>query len=187
MACVSTVSSQSTKLDCASVLPLLPVLPANEPSHKRCNLSEKKQRILYGCVLFFALIDGIFKILATHSNLPTLHSYLFTIGYFANPGIAFSIPLPQTFTLIVTGALIIGFSALLIQTKNAPLKIALTTAILGASSNFVDRLLTGYTTDYFIFFTRSAINIADILIIVGIGYCAWYYQKADVKFEVGSC
>jgi lipoprotein signal peptidase len=157
------------------------VLPANERSLKRCNLSERKQRILYGCVLFFAIFDGIFKILATHSELPLVHSYIFSIGYFANPGIAFSIPLPQTFTLITTGTLIIGFSALLIQTKNSSLKIALTTAILGASSNFIDRLLTGYTTDYFIFFTRSAINIADILIIVGIGYCTWYYQKADVK------
>lgn len=133
------------------------------------------------------MLDGIFKILATHSELPLVHSYIFSIGYFANPGIAFSIPLPQTLTLIITGILIIGFSALLIQTKSPSLKIALTTAILGASSNFIDRLLTGYTTDYFIFFTRSAINIADILIIIGIGYCTWYYQKADVKFEVGSC
>lgn len=122
--------------------------------------------------------------LAVHGSLPLVHSYFFSITYFANPGIAFSIPLPQTLTLIITGILIIGFSALLIQTKNSSLKIALTAAILGASSNFVDRLLTGYTTDYFIFFARSAINIADILVIIGIGYCTWYYQGTDTKWEV---
>ena len=119
--------------------------------------------------------------LATHNSLPSVHSYPFSVNYFANPGIAFSIPLPQAFTLTITGALIIGFSALFIQAKKPCLKIALTTTILGASSNFIDRLLTGYTTDYFIFFHRSAINIADILIIIGIGYCVWYYQKADEK------
>jgi len=132
-------------------------------------------------VLFFAILDGIFKILATHNGLPLIQSYLFSISYFANPGIAFSIPLPQILTLIITGTLILAFSAFFIHTKNATLKIALTSVILGASSNFIDRLLTGYTTDYFIFFTRSAINIADVLIIVGIGYCMWYYQKADMK------
>lgn len=132
-------------------------------------------------MLFFAVLDAIIKILAVHSSLPLIHTYFFSIAYFANPGIAFSIPLPQTLTLIITGTLIFGFSALFLHTKNASIKIALTSTILGASSNFIDRLITGYTTDYFIFFTRSAINIADILIIVGIGYCAWYYQKADEK------
>lgn len=157
------------------------MLPVNELSPKRCNLSQRKQRILYGCVLFFAALDATIKILAVHSVLPLVHTYFFSVAYFANPGIAFSIPLPQTFTLIITGTLIFGFSALFIQTKKASVRIALTSTILGASSNFVDRLITGYTTDYFIFFTRSAINIADILIIIGIGYCAWYYQKADAK------
>lgn len=157
------------------------MLPVNEPLLKRCNLSTKKQRILYGCVVFFAILDGILKILAIHNKLPAIYNSIFSISYFANPGIAFSIPLPQTLTLIITGTLIIGFSTLFIQTNNPSLKIALATTILGASSNFIDRLLTGYTTDYFIFFTRSAINIADILIMIGIGYCAWYYQKADIK------
>lgn len=157
------------------------MLPASELSHKRYNISKKKQRILYGCVLFFATLDGIFKILATHNKLPIIHNDIFSIDYFANPGIAFSIALPQTFILIVTGALIIGFSGLFIQTKNPAVKIALNAVILGASSNFIDRLITGYTTDYFIFFTQSAINIADILIVIGIGYCAWYYQGADIK------
>lgn len=110
-----------------------------------------------------------------------MQSHFFSIAYFANPGIAFSIPLPQTFTLVITGSLIFLFAALFIRTQENRVKIALASALLGASSNFFDRLMTGYTTDYFIFFSRSAINIADILIVVGVGCCVWYYQNADIK------
>ena len=130
-------------------------------------------------MLFLSLIDATFKILALKSDLPEVRTFVFSIAYFANPGIAFSLPLPHTATLLITGTLIVTFAGFFISTKQREVKIALFTALLGASSNFVDRLLTNYTTDYFIFFSRSAINIADLLIVVGIGYCAWYYQKAD--------
>jgi lipoprotein signal peptidase len=162
------------------------VLPANEPSHKRSNLSKKNERILYGCVLFFACADILMKLFALQGNLPSVNTSFLTLAYFANPGIAFSIPLPQTLTLIITGGLIIAFIYSWITVKNQTLKIALTAAIVGAGSNFFDRLLTGYTTDYFILFSRSAINIADLLIITGIGYCAWYYQQADRQEEVSA-
>lgn len=135
-------------------------------------------------MLFFAIIDFVAKILAVQGKLPNNTFSFFQLSYFANPGIAFSIPLPQSLTLLITGALLVVFAALLVKTKHADIKIALTAAITGATSNFLDRLITGYTTDYFIFFSRSAINIADMLIIIGIGYCAWYYQKADEKKRV---
>lgn len=141
--------------------------------------SKKGQRIFLGCVLFLVACDILFKSLALRSLLPHVTNSIFSIAYFANPGIAFSIPLPQSVTLIITGLLMIGFVALLIKSKRPDIKIALVCALLGAFSNFIDRLITGFTTDYFILFSRSAINIADILIIAGIGYCAWYYQKAD--------
>lgn len=108
------------------------------------------------------------------------------MAYFANPGIAFSIPLPQNITLGITGILIVALGVFFISTKEEKVQIALTAAILGATSNFFDRLLTGFTTDYIILFSRSAINIADILILGGIGYCAWYYQKADTLRRLSS-
>ncbi len=120
------------------------------------------------------------KFLALNDSLPEIHTKFLSITYFANPGIAFSIPLPQTLTLIITGILIIIFGVFFIKTIDNTLKIALASALLGAGSNFIDRLITGYTTDYIIFFSRSAMNIADFLIIAGIGYCVWYYQKTDV-------
>lgn len=135
-------------------------------------------------MLFFAGIDVVAKNIALAEKLPNIHLPFFRLAYFPNPGIAFSIPLPQTLTLLITGTLIVAFAAFLIKTKEPKLRIALTSALLGAASNFFDRVITGYTTDYIILFSRSAINIADILILAGMGYCAWYYQKADIKKRV---
>lgn len=155
------------------------MLPANEPSLRKCNLSQTKQRILLGCVVLFALIDAGMKIIAFHQDLPHVSLRFIHLTYFANPGIAFSIPLARNITLAVTGIVLICFFFLLVRVRHACIRIALLSAILGALSNFVDRFITGYTTDYIVFFSRSAINIADILIVVGIGYCVWYYQQAD--------
>ncbi len=157
--------------------------PAKEPSHKKCNVSKKIERILYGCVLFFASLDIYFKFLANNNGLPEIAGNIFAIRFFANPGIAFSIPLPQFITLIITGTLIPLLTWKFFSLKNPKIKIALLATILGAGSNFFDRIYNNFTTDYFILFNTSAINIADILIITGILYCAWYYQSADPQSE----
>lgn len=133
----------------------------------------------HGGIIILACIDVVLKILAIKNELPKINTNVINISYFANPGIAFGLPLPQTFTLIITGALIITFVLSCVHTKIPAIRLALVCALLGATSNFLDRLLTGFTTDYIILFSRSAINIADILIISGIGYCVWYYQAAD--------
>ncbi len=134
-------------------------------------------------MLFFGIIDVIAKISAVKEKLPEIIFPFFHVAYFANPGIALSIPLPQTLTLLITGIFISMFIMLMIKTTNKKIRLALSMTLIGATSNFFDRLITGYTTDYLIFFSRSAINIADILILLGIGYCAWYYQKAETIKE----
>jgi signal peptidase II len=136
--------------------------------------------LLYGGIIILACIDVILKILAIKNKLPQIRTGAINISYFANPGIAFSLPLPQTLTLIITGVLIVIFVLSYVRTRIPAIRLALLCALLGAISNFLDRLLTGFTTDYIILFSRSAINIADILIFTGVGYCAWYYQKADI-------
>lgn len=132
-------------------------------------------------MLLLGIGDVYAKIQAIENKLPKISTPFVELAYFANPGIAFSIPLPQSLTLLITGILIVTLSVYLIKTPSANIRIALGTALTGAISNFFDRLITGYTTDYIIFFSRSAINIADLLIVAGMGYGAWYYQKADEK------
>lgn len=39
--------------------------------------------------------------------------------------------------------------------------------VLGAVSNLIDRVAWGFTNDYFLFFNRSAVNLADGMILLG--------------------
>ena len=130
-------------------------------------------------ILFLFIGDIFLKYLANTQALPAISWSFFTLAFFANTGLAFSLPVSPSIVLPITGVLILLFTVLLFQTRTFALRIALLSAILGALSNFIDRTLLGYTTDYAILFSRSAINIADILIVTGIGYYAWYYKRTD--------
>jgi signal peptidase II len=78
--------------------------------------------------------------------------------------------LPLDQTLIITasilflGALIIAF----IKSKNHKIKRALIFIIIGAVSNLIDRLIYGAVLDYITLFGIAFINLADLLIFIGI-------------------
>jgi len=38
----------------------------------------------------------------------------------------------------------------------------------------IDRFVNGFTTDYIIIFSRSVINLSDVLIVAGIIALLWY-------------
>lgn len=99
---------------------------------------------------------------------------------FENPGIAFSLPVPLSIVTPLTAVLLLGISYGLITIKDTRSRLFLTSAFLGATSNLIDRLLHNFTTDYIIIH-RLAINIADILIVIGIVGFAWYTQKVQAK------
>lgn len=90
---------------------------------------------------------------------------------FRNPGIAFSLPLPNAIfwpaALATLGALLFFFirQHRRHDTRLTPL---LAVVILGALSNLTDRYLTGATIDYLLFFGRSAVNLADAMIVAGV-------------------
>jgi lipoprotein signal peptidase len=89
---------------------------------------------------------------------------------FRNDGIAFSLPVPDIafwpLALPVLAALIALWRTL--RTKDAVGAALVVTVILGALSNIFDKALTGAVTDYLIFFGRSAVNIADGMIVGGV-------------------
>ena len=86
-----------------------------------------------------------------------------------NYGIAFDIPAPQSLIILVT--LLIIFAAVygLIVYKNQ-LRVAVPLFLItaGGLGNLFDRVVHGFTVDYIILFTRSAINLSDVMIIVGV-------------------
>lgn len=120
--------------------------------------------------VFFLLLDQTLKYFArTHQ---TFSYYLGTkwLGweYFANTGVAFSIPLPSLITTRITPVIIV---ILLIvwrrnRNKHKLFHFGIALIIFGAISNFIDRLAFGFTIDYLRVLT-GVINIADIMIVAG--------------------
>jgi signal peptidase II len=119
----------------------------------------------------FFCIDQFLKYIArAYPEKSILYFYnLFGWEFFSNTGIAFSIPVPHWFVLLLTPLLL--FFVFLwyrsIKKKTSFLFFAFVLLCFGAISNFVDRMLFGFTTDYLRLFT-SVINIADIMIVFGV-------------------
>ncbi len=102
------------------------------------------------------------------------HSYFVgeavAFWYFRNTGIAFSLPLasaifwPAAITIFVLLAVLFARAFRSDFTRAGLYWMVL----LGANSNLMDRWYTGATSDYLIFFNRSAVNVADGMIIVAL-------------------
>lgn len=93
-----------------------------------------------------------------------------------NPGIAFDIPIPLTIVLPITAVICVAFAYIAYkhQLDNKSQSLAAVAAVTGALGNGLDRLINGFTTDYIILFQTSAINLSDVLILLGIVGVLWY-------------
>lgn len=119
---------------------------------------------------FFLFIDRILKYIAR--TYPDFSYYIFRdwIGwsFFKNPGIAFSISIPDFVVIFLTPFVLLFLFIYFLQKKTTKIeRIALIFIISGATSNFIDRVLFQFTIDYIRLYT-SIINIADLMIISGV-------------------
>lgn len=114
--------------------------------------------------------DQLMKFLAVE-RLPSDGSRLRSLVAFAlhkNYGIAFDFPLPSWIVIPLTLAIIIGAVMALKRYRHEDgIVIALVFIIVGGFSNLIDRVVYGYTVDYIIVFGKSAINLADLMILGG--------------------
>jgi lipoprotein signal peptidase len=108
--------------------------------------------------------------------------------YFRNPGLAFSLFSP----IIATIASALAFVALAVfalrhRLVGRPLLTrdlwSFMLIALGGASNVYDRLANGGVADYIIF-ARSAWNIADIMILVGIALMLWSDPRGSNQTNV---
>lgn len=101
-----------------------------------------------------SLVDTSFLSLAIHKNW----------------GIAFDIPFKLE--LIILFSIIIGGVLLHTAYKRAKshpqIAFAALVIVIGAMGNIYDRLAYGFTVDYLILLGRSAINLSDFVIILGV-------------------
>ncbi|MBU0625730.1 signal peptidase II [Patescibacteria group bacterium] len=122
-----------------------------------------------GIVLILFAIDLIAKqyFIITNSSYG---NWWFKFKLFYNEGIVFSLPVPNWVYLPI--ALVIFLIFILLLTRavkhDTASILGLMFVISGAGSNLLDRFVHGATIDYLLFFDRSAINIADIMIVVGV-------------------
>jgi lipoprotein signal peptidase len=96
---------------------------------------------------------------------------------FRNDGIAFSIPVPDAAFWPVAGVALLLIVTLVVRAwrSGSPSLPWLALILLGAASNAYDRIAYGATIDYLIVH-RSAVNIADGMIIAGI-IGTWWRER----------
>ena len=106
--------------------------------------------------------------LPNESAVPNPGALVFAIH--KNWGLAFDIPFRREFILLIS--LVIGYFLvdMLIKNVKSHPKIAFSSAVIliGAIGNVFDRIYYGFTVDYLIFFGRSALNLSDLLIVLGV-------------------
>lgn len=138
--------------------------------------------IIIGAAII-AAFDALFKWIAI-SQLPDADA---TTGLFLrfalhkNPGITFDINIPLGLIAVLT-VIIASFLIYYAKKhyKNNPILSAFALCILlGALNNFLDRIINGFTTDYIILFNLSAINLSDILILIGTAALLSYSNRKE--------
>lgn len=120
--------------------------------------------------LFVALLDGYFKsvALATFSTPTPTPTHFFAFGLHKNPGILFDIPIPQILIWIITPILLLVLARFAFLRRNTLIAHGTVLLFFGALGNLIDRIVNGFTTDYILLITRSAFNLSDMLILVGL-------------------
>lgn len=118
-------------------------------------------------------LDRLVKVMALRGIRPSAFSF---VGFprfalYKNTAAAFSIPLPIWFVVGVSTLVLIGVILLIVWTishKRWTEMFGYLTILLGASSNFFDRIHYGYVIDMIEVLPGSFWNIADGLIIIGV-------------------
>ncbi|MFA5061632.1 MAG: signal peptidase II [Patescibacteria group bacterium] len=119
---------------------------------------------------FFLFLDQTLKWLALHSwSQPHIFN---NFGWqpFFNKGIAFSLPISNTLTIILTVPMIFLIGILCYREYNRNKMIPMlgwSLILAGALSNLLDRIFYRSVIDYILIWT-GIINISDLLIIIGL-------------------
>lgn len=121
------------------------------------------------CLVFLVLLDRLLK-MSVESALFSERAFgwrFFAFERFHNFGVAFGIPIPLWIVIPLTLFFLV---ILLFWVKNLNKHLAnlgFFMIFAGALSNAFDRVTYGYTIDY-LRIVNAIINIADILVVVGI-------------------
>lgn len=136
-------------------------------------LDKKKTVVLLTIAVFFISLDRLLKVIALKEiSLFSFFGGIFSFKFAPNPNIAFSLPLGGVFLNLLIPVLLV---LLLYYFKSSWRKkdvletVASFSIFLGAISNYFDRLAYGYVIDYFDLKYFTVFNLADSMIVLGVG------------------
>ena len=135
--------------------------------------------IIFSMVVLIA-VDQLTKIWAVHAlaggNDIRLWDNIFHLHYISNYGAAWGIfSGKQGFLIILTSLIIIGMIYYMTKLPHTKwglwTKVSFIMIISGAIGNLIDRIVFGYVRDflYFVLINFPVFNVADILVVVGVG------------------
>lgn len=129
--------------------------------------------VLWTAVVFLA--DRATKLFFFSQTLVPADSIV-TLVHHENRGALGNLPVPQPAIILLT-VIVIGFIIRVIRTSamhgRSRQIIALGILLGGAFGNLFDRMIHGYVFDWILLFGQSAINLADIAVVVGVLWYAW--------------
>lgn len=127
------------------------------------------------------LLDRILKRLSLDGTEIVFAPGVLEFDLFRNPGIAFSLPFSGPLVWVLSVGILAAVSLMAakeFRARRYALSGAFGLFIFGACSNLFDRVVYGFTVDYLIFFGRSAVNLADGMIVAG---ALWLVLKGPKK------
>lgn len=130
----------------------------------------KKITAIYWAVIFFIILDRLFKALAVFGYRLNIAGEFLKFSFTKNYYIAFSLPFFGVWLNTTIALIILALVYYLVTSWKKSDKIAiisLSAVILGAVSNFFDRLKYGYVIDYFDLKYFTVFNLADAMILSG--------------------
>jgi signal peptidase II len=141
--------------------------------------------ITYAIVILFASFDRLLKFLAAKdyfSGSGEIIGDILKLSFAKNYNIAFSIPFSGLILNIIIAFIIlwlVGYFFLLISKDKYIQSVFAISVLLGAISNFYDRLKFGYVIDYLDLKYFTVFNLADAMIVLGVLGVGWMmvYKK----------
>lgn len=128
------------------------------------------ERIWAGAFVGLFLLDRLLKHLALAGHETDIIAGAVRFDLFKNTGIAFSLPFSGPLVWVLSVAILAAVSLMAareFRAKRFALAGAFGLFVFGACSNLFDRVTYGFTVDYLILFGRSAVNVADGMIVAG--------------------
>lgn len=133
-------------------------------------MNRREGRWIFIFIGLFVL-DRLLKQLALSGVETPLLPGVAAFELFRNRGIAFSLPFSGPVIWLASVAILGAIAVMAVRDFRARRYDgvgAYGLFVFGACSNLFDRVVYGFTVDYAIFFSRSAVNVADGMIVAGV-------------------